>query len=177
MKYEPKKMDKKPEKISLVLFALSMVCILLANAVVDTMQWILQIATIILLGIFVYILVRWSFTSYMYEIKAKSKMEPCRFEEIPAERLQLFVHKKQSRRGYAADFMCSVGDIESIVPMGEKTEKKGKKFAYYRNMSSGDRYLITVKDEPSPILLYLEINEDGAEFLEFLRGKITDKSE
>ena len=98
MKYEPKKMDKKPEKISLVLFALSMVCILLANAVVDTMQWILQIATIILLGIFVYILVRWSFTSYMYEIKAKSKMETCRFEEIPAERLQLFV---QSRAAWA----------------------------------------------------------------------------
>ncbi len=171
MNYEPKKIGKRPEKISLILFALSMVCVLLANAVVDTMQWILQVITIVLLGIFIYILVKWSFTDYKYEIKAKSKLEICPFEDIPAERLQLFVHKKQSRRGYAADFVCTVGDIEMIEPVEKEAPKKGKRYFYCRNMSGGTRYALTVRDEPAPLILVLEINDDGKDFLEFLRSK------
>ena len=70
MNYEPKQIGKKAEKISLVLFFLAIVTVYLANAVVGSMQWILQIATVGLLGVFIYILVRWSFTNFKYEIKA-----------------------------------------------------------------------------------------------------------
>ncbi|MBQ7835672.1 MAG: hypothetical protein IJ389_00260 [Clostridia bacterium] len=172
MKYEPKKIGKKPEAIAMILFALSMVTVVLSNAVVGEMQWIFQIVTVLLLGIFIYILVRYSFTSYMYEIKARSKMETLRFEEIPAERLQLFINKKQSRSGYATDFVCTLGEIESITPAKKAGKVKGKRFTYYRNMSGGKNYLLKIKNAPDPILLYLEINDDGKDFLDFINNRI-----
>ena len=173
MKYEPKKIGKKPEAIALILFAVAMVTTLTSNAVATSMQWIFQTATILLLGIFIYILVRFSFTDYMYEIKAKSKMETARFAHIPADRLQLYIHKKQSRRGYAAEFVCDLDEIESIEEITDRSEKKkGKRFLYLRNMSGGRKYLLTVKNDSAPILLYLEINEDGKDFLRFIEERI-----
>lgn len=172
MTYEPKKIDKKAEKISLVMFGLAMVCTLLSNAVVEHMQWILQSVTILLLGIFIYILVKWSFTSYRYEIRAKSKMESCAFSDVPAERLQLTIHKSQSRRGYAADFICELKDIISIEPVSKESPNTGKKFVYYRNMDKNNRYVVTISGDNEPILLFLEIGEDGKEFIDFIKNKI-----
>ncbi len=174
MKYEPKQKGKKAEKISLILFFVAIVTVYLANAVVDAMQWILQSATVLLLGVFVYILVRWRFTNFMYEIKAKSKMETVLFGEIPASRLQFYVHRSQGKRGYTAEFLCDVSAIESIEPLSDNVPKKGKRFVFYRNMSGENRYVMKVKGETQkePILVFLEINEDGKEFLEFIKSKI-----
>ncbi len=171
MNYEPKQIGKRAEKISLALFFVAIVLVYLANVVVDAMQWILQIGTVLLLGVFIYILVRWSFTNFKYEIKARSKMEACRFEDIPAERLHFYVHRSQGKRGYAAEFMCSVSDIESIEPVADNNDGKGKKYVFYRNMGGSDRYVMKVRGENETALVYLEIGEDGKEFLDFLNSK------
>ena len=171
MKYEPKKIGKKAENISLVLFFAAIVLVYLANAVVEAMRWIAQLGAIALLGIFIYIIVRWCFTDFMYEIKARSKMETVPFSEIPGERLQFYVHRKQGKRGYAAEFLCNVGDIQSIEPVSETSPNTGKRYFFYRNMKKANRYVMTVCGEKEPLLVFLEIGEDGKDFLEFINSK------
>ncbi len=172
MNYEPKQIGKKAEKISLVLFFLAIVTVYLANAVVGSMQWILQIATVGLLGVFIYILVRWSFTNFKYEIKARSKMETLPLREVEAEKLQFYVHRSQGKRGYAAEFVCCVADIESVEKVSDSEKYKGKRFVFYRNMGKDNRYVVKIKDEKETLFVFLEIGEEGKEFLEFLTGKI-----
>lgn len=172
MTYEPKKTDKKAEAVGLILFSVAMVSTLVSNAAVDSMQWILQTVTILLLAAFIFVLVKWSFTSYKYEIRAKSKMESCAFADIPAERLHLVVHKAQSKRGFAADFICELSDVISVEPVSKDSPNTGKKFVYYRNMDKKDRYVVTISGDNEPILLFLEIGEDGKDFLDFIKNKI-----
>ncbi|MBR3598196.1 MAG: hypothetical protein IKL47_14615 [Clostridia bacterium] len=172
MNYEPKQIGKKAEKISLVLFFLAIVTVYLANAVVESMQWILQVATVGLLGVFIYILVRWSFTNFKYEIKARSKMETLPLRDVEAEKLQFYVHRSQGKRGYAAEFVCSVADIESVEKVSDGEKYKGKRFVFYRNMGRDNRYVVKIKDENETLFVFLEIGEEGKDFLEFLISKI-----
>ena len=74
MIYEPKAKGKKAQNISLLLFFFAIVTVYLSNAVMGSMQWIMQTAAVLLLGAFIYVLVRWHFTGFKYEIKAKSRM-------------------------------------------------------------------------------------------------------
>ncbi len=172
MKYQPKKIGKKPEKIALFLFFVSIVAVYGANAVVSAMQWILQVAAVIILGIFIYILVRWSYTDYMYEIRAKSKMETMPLADIPGNRLLLYVHKKQGSRAFAAEFVCNIGDIKAVEQIDGKGRKNGKRFYYYRNMSADNRYMLTVDMDGEPVYVFLELGEDSEQFLSFINSKI-----
>lgn len=172
MNYEPKQIGKKAEKISLALFFGAIVAVYLANAVVGSMQWVLQIVAIALLGVFIYILVRWSFTNFKYEIKARSKMETLPLRDLDAEGLQLYVHRSQGKRGYTAEFVCSLSHIEMIEKVSGEEKYKGKRFVFYRNMGKDNRYVAKIKDEKETLFVFLEIGEDGKEFLEFLQNKI-----
>ena len=89
MIYEPKQKGKKAQNLSLLLFFFAIVTVYLSNAVLGSMQWIMQSLAVILLGAFIYVLVRWHFTGFRYEIKAKSKLEVIPLAEAPAEKLQL----------------------------------------------------------------------------------------
>lgn len=172
MNYEPKQVGKKIEKISLALFFIAIVIVYLANAVAESFQWILQLTAIIMLGIFIYILIRWHFTNFKYEIKARSKMETLPLSQIEADKLQFFVHRSQGKRGYAAEFLCSLSDIESIEEVSDSEKYKGKRFVFYKNISKKNRYVAKIRDEKEPLFVFLEIGEDGSDFLDFIKNKI-----
>ncbi len=172
MNYEPKQNGKKAQNLSLTLFFFAIITVYLANAVAHSMQWILQVAAVILLGAFIYILVRWHFTDFKYEIKAKSRMESSAISDLPAEKLQFFVHRKQGKRGYAAEFLCSLKDIEKIEKVSDSEKYKGKKFAFYRNMTKENRYALKINNENETLFVFLEIGKEGEDFLHFIQNKI-----
>ncbi len=173
MIYEPKEKGKKAQNLSLLLFFFAIVTVYLSNAVMGSMQWIMQSAAVILLGVFVYILVRWHFTGFRYEIKAKSKLEVVPLADAPAEKLQLYIHRRQGKRGYSAEFVCAVSDIEAVEPVGER-KYAGKRFVFYRNMEKDDRFVLRIKGEDGPIFVFLEIDEEGRDFLKFINDKIAE---
>ncbi len=172
MIYEPKQKGKRAQNISLVLFFLAIVAVYLSNAVAQSMQWIMQTVAIILLGAFIYVLVRWHFTGFKYEIKARSKMESAAIEAIPADRLQLYVHRRQGKRGYAAEFVCSLDDVEDVSLVSDGEKYKGKRFVFYKNIENDNRYVLRVKGESGPLFVFLEIDSDGKDFLGLIQNKI-----
>ncbi len=172
MKYEPKKNSKAPEIISFSLFALAAVLTLAANFARGAYLSVVQLAVIILLCAFIYILVRFRFTSFMYEVRAKSKAEEAQIDELGQSELLFIVSRKQSKKGYAAEFACMLDEIISVEKVEDNSAENGKKrYIYYRNMKPRAKYRLTVEGDNETLFVFLEIDGDGTELIKILENK------
>ncbi|MBQ8474585.1 MAG: hypothetical protein IJ499_02855 [Clostridia bacterium] len=169
MKYVPEKKNKKPEALSIILFFSA--CILIyAGNVAEDMQWIFQSGAVVLMAAFIYILVRFVFTDCMYEIKQKSMIVDVPLSQFTRNELRLYIHKRQGKRGYAAEFMCDLSQINDVkrVKNTRPISKKAKRYIYVRNFKPQNLYVLSVTLEKEDYEVFLEINEDGKDFLKML---------
>lgn len=169
MKYVPEKKNKKPETLSIILFFSAFILIYAGNVAGD-MQWIFQSGAVVLMAAFIYILVRFVFTDCMYEIKQKSMTSDTSLSESSQEQLRLYVHKRQGKRGYTTEFMCDLSQIKDIkkVEGTHPISKKAKRYIYVRNFNPQNLYALSVTVEKEDYEVFLEINEDGKDFIEML---------
>ncbi len=180
MRYEPKQKGKAPETMCMVLFVCAGIMVGAANIERLLGRGFMQGMAVIFLGVMIYIAVRYIFTSFRYEIVAKSKSEDAPVKSLAPEKLELRIARQMGKRGYIYENVIALDSIVSFERLEEgrlgrakiKSAASGVMYKYIKNMARPQKWLAVVQCEDKKIRVVLEFGDDAAPFYNYLHAVV-----
>ena len=176
MRYEPKQKGKAPEAACIAMFVCAGIMVGASNIERLLGRGFMQGLAVLFLGVMIYVAVRYIFTSFRYEIVAKSKSEDAPVKSLAPEKLELRISRQQGKRGYVYENVIALDSIVSFEKLDAgklgkrqiKAAASGVMYKYIRNMARPELWLMVVQCEDKKVRLVLEFGEDGAPFYNYL---------
>ncbi|MBE6714306.1 MAG: hypothetical protein E7575_03335 [Ruminococcaceae bacterium] len=194
MNYIPKQKNKAADVTILALFLCATVAVGFSAIEMIPGKGILQSVGLFIFVAMIYVLVRYKFTTFEYQIRIAAKPKKSLHNEdseeetvkeggevkglpitaMPPEALELCINRKQGRRNEYFECIVRLSEIESCqrLPNDKKEKKEALKkigkmptYKYLVNMVGADQLLLTAKVLGKRVIIIIEAEGKFADYL------------